>query len=563
MSSRLSKTESSPVLPKGKKSHRAPSFAAQAILTSFAQNDLAAIGLDFDKFGKQPAELPPTAQLLTGGGDARILCGPDGFNRYGCSARPDPALLAYGSSTASIISEAGFAAASALRKRLVSTARVESAPVTYERETDRIRRELTRLCGLDELTGLQTILGASGTDLHLFASQLMVDTQALAPLIVRVEAGETGTGVPDALAGRHFSDCAALGDTVVAKAPLDCGRQIDIFEVRCRAKDGKLRQQVAVDAEVSEVVANAANTGRRILLTVVDVSKTGILAPSPACVDSLRRRFPKLIEVLVDACQFRLAPSTLKAYLEHDFLVAITGSKFVTGPTFCGALFVPEAAALRFRTRTLPQALRSYSARADWPRNWAARYDLDPAANYGLLLRWEAALTELRAFRRLPEAAVADFLNAFAKAITRHIDKNPAFELLPAPKLNRAALTRAESWDHLPTIFSFLLLRPAPSGETIWLTQDKTKKVHELLREDLRKLPVTASRELLSARCQLGQPVACGTRGGVPVSALRLCASTRLILDALSPKGRGARAVIADAITALDKAALLASLPLT
>ena len=169
----------------------------------------------------------------------------------------------------------------------------------------------------------------------------------------------------------------------------------------------------------------------------------------------------------------------------------------------------------------------------------------------------------LRAFRRLPEAAVADFLNAFAKAITRHIDKNPAFELLPAPKLNRAALTRAESWDHLPTIFSFLLLRPAPSGETIWLTQDKTKKVHELLREDLRKLPVTASRELLSARCQLGQPVACGTRGGVPVSALRLCASTRLILDALSPKGRGARAVIADAITALDKAALLASLPLT
>ena len=64
-------------------------------------------------------------------------------------------------------------------------------------------------------------------------------------------------------------------------------------------------------------------------------------------------------------------------------------------------------------------------------------------------------------------------------------------------------------------------------------------------------------------RCQVGQPVACGTRDGVPVSALRLCASTRLIVDALSEKGRGTTAVIAEALAVLDKAAFLASLPLT
>jgi hypothetical protein len=562
MSSRLFKARRKPVLPKRKKGVRSTSFAREALFAGFGKSPLPAGGFDFDQLGRRDgAELPPTVQLLTDGGDARIVCGPGGSNRYGCSSLPQPDVLAYGSSTASTISAAGFAAADILRDRLQSAAAEEPPHVTYERELDRVRRELAQLCGLGDLSGLETIFGASGTDLHLFASQLMVDAHAPAPLIVRVEAGETGRGVPDALAGRHFSDCAALGDAVVANAPLDCGRPIDILEVKCRAADGRLRPQAAVDDEVEAAVIVAAATGRRILLTLVDVSKTGILAPSPAIVDALRRRFPKSIEVLVDACQFRLAPSTLKAYLEHDFLVAITGSKFITGPTFCGALFVPRAAAQRLRARTLPRALKSYSAQAEWPRHWAARTALRAVENYGLLLRWEAALTELRAFRRLPEAAIADFLQTFARAVTKHLSRDPAFELLPMPRLNRAPLARAESWDCLPTIFSFLLRKPSASGKNVWLNPDETKKVHELLREDQSAAHAGASQVVLARRCQVGQPVGCGNRDGIPVSALRLCASSRLILDALSPKGRGPRAVIADAIAVLDKAALLASLP--
>jgi hypothetical protein len=525
---------------------------------------LGARSVYFDKINhRQVTELPSTERLLTDGGDARIVCGPRGSNQYGCSCLPEPDVLAYGSSTASTISREGFAAAEALRKRLKVAALTERSPVTYERELDRVRRELTVLCGLEELSGLETIFGASGTDLHLFASQLMVDTRAASPLIVRVEAAETGRGVPDALAGCHFSNCAALGDAVIANVPLDCGRPVEIVEVKCRTLEGKPRPAATVDAEVEEAVVRAAATGRRILLTLVDVSKTGLLAPSPACVDALRCRFPELIEVLVDACQFRLAPSTLKAYLEHDFLVAITGSKFITGPTFCGALFVPVKAARRLRTRALPRALKSYSARADWPRNWAARSALNHVANYGLLLRWEAALTELRAFRQLPEAAVADFLETFAQAITEYLAHNPAFELVPTPVIDRIQIAPVEGWDRFPTIFSFLLLRPSASGKRSWLNPSEMKKVHELMREDMRNLPGTPPSPVLSSRCQVGQPVVCGTREGVSVSALRLCLSSRLIVDALSPRGRGIRAVIAEAVAVLDKAALLASFSLT
>jgi hypothetical protein len=506
--------------------------------------------------------LPGLRELLTAGGDSRIVCGPDGRNRYGCSPLPESAVLAYGSSTASTISPAAFAAASTLRDRLCQVAD-EEMTAAYERELDRVRRELAALCGLGDLPGLETILGASGTDLHLFASQLMSETESGAPLIVRVEAAETGRGVPDALAGRHFGDCAPLGDLVLPNAEIDGRRSLEIREIKCRQEDGSLRSAAQVDAEVERAVLGAVAAGRRVLLTMVDVSKTGLLAPSPSCVLALRTRFPESVEVLVDACQFRLAPRTLRAYLERDFLVAITGSKFVTGPTFCGALFVPHDAAQRLRHQTLPRGLKSYSARADWPRDWTARTALNPAANHGLLLRWEAALSELRAFRRLAEPAIAAFLATFTHEVTRHIAKTPAFEFVPAPVLDRGPFASTENWDQMPTIFSFLLRRSDSSNRPAYLKQDETKKIHELLREDAGCLAGKATHAAMSSRCEIGQPVPCGIRDGISVSALRLCASSRLIVDALSPNGRGAEAVIAEALAVLDKAAFLTALPLT
>jgi hypothetical protein len=206
--------------------------------------------------------------------------------------------------------------------------------------------------------------------------------------------------------------------------------------------------------------------------------------------------------------------------------------------------------------------LKSYSAKADWPRNWAARDTLKNVANYGLLLRWEAALTELRAFRRLSNATVSDFLKSFAMAIHNRFAHDPAFELVPTPRHDRSPITSEESWDQLPTIFSFLLRRPSSSGKQTWLNKDDTKRVHERLRENLRSLPGCSKNSLLSRRCQIGQPVDCGTREGTSVSALRICVSSRLIVDAMAPHGRGKDAIISEALAVLDKAALLASLPL-
>ncbi len=507
--------------------------------------------------------LPSTAQLLVAGGDARIRLDPTrAANQYGCQPFPDPQLLAFGSSTASVISTAGFAAAEQLRDRLLLSAGAEARSVSYARELERVRRELLRLCTGSDLPGVELVFAASGTDLHLIAAQLAGNGSVLPTRVIMVDAVETGSCVPAALAGRHFSSRAALGDAVSQGAAISGGAALEVVSVALRDGDGGTRQTAAVDAEVETLVATAVALGQRVLLILVDVSKTGLIAPSPACVLTLRQRFAKSIDVLVDACQFRIAPSSVRAYLEHGFMLALTGSKFVTGPTFAGALLFPAVVAQRLRRQPFPRALQRYSTRADWPKTWTTAAILQPVANYGLLLRWEAALQELRDLRAVPEAKIAGFLQDFANAVRNRLNNDACFAPLDVPALDRRPLLAACGWDHTQTIFPFVLYRPESGPGKIPLSSGATREIYRLLQTDLGCRPDPGGRggpadDCASLRCQLGQPVVCGTHNGRPVSALRLCASARLVVAATAQDGMNSTAVIAQAMAALDKTAWL------
>ncbi len=530
----------------------------KALKSNIIEFDRTARRRETVSYGGPPQpDLSSTSPLLAAGGDARIfLDGVSGLNKYGCQAFPDAGLAAFASSTASVISEPAFAAAERLRGRLLVAVTGETPAAVYTRELNRMRRELVELCGVADLAGLEAVFAASGTDIHLIASQLAGGSDAAPTLAIMIDPEETGACVPSALSGRHFSTRTALGERAVQGAAMDGGNIVDVASLAMRFEDGTLRPAAAVDAEVEALVTAAVAMGRRVFLILVDVSKTGIIAPSPACVLALRRRFPDQVDVLVDACQFRLAPSTLRAYLEQGFMVALTGSKFVTGPTFSGALLFPASAARRFRGRLLPQALQPYSARGDWPPSWTTAKALQDVANFGLLLRWEAALEELRAFRAVPETEVANFLRDFAGVVQERLSSDPVFAPLAVPRLDRSALTDVAGWDRIPTIFSFVL-HHAHGGRQA-LTREETAQVYRLLQVDLNGLPdfdgAGLRDDIASLRCQLGQPVACGGRDGLAVSALRLCASARLIVEATTGN---AAAVTARALAALDKAAWL------
>ena len=104
------------------------------------------------------------------------------------------------------------------------------------------------------------------------------------------------------------------------------------------------------------------------------------------------------------------------------------------------------------------------------------------------------------------------------------------------------------------------MYRPGGRGAPRALNREETQRIYRLLQDDLSAQPeVTHGHTrgaLAAARYQLGQPVACGRRGGVAVSALRICASARLIVEATAGGDRAAR-VLGRVMAALDKIALL------
>ncbi|WP_083338465.1 hypothetical protein [Ensifer sp. LCM 4579] len=497
--------------------------------------------------------LPSTAELLTSGGDERIeLDASQMTNKYGRKPVPDRELFSFGSATASTISDVGFSAAERLRQKISQTLPGRAPEEIYLEEIDRVRHEFIRLCGLEHIGGMEVIVSPSGTDAHMLASQLVAGSSVAKTLAIMVQPEETGSGVGHALAGGMHSSHRESGGTTLNSAD-----PIDVRSIAVRMEGSRLRPIAAVDDELEAIVSAAITRYGRILIVLTDVSKTGVLAPTPSKALDLRRRWPDSVEILVDASQFRLAPKTLQTYLTIGCFVVVTGSKFLGGPAFSAMLLVPASLACRLKKRPLRPMPRATCCRADWPRNWTGAQILPATSNFGLLLRWEAALAELRAFRSVSEEDIQRVVVDFHKEVTSWLNNAPDFQLLEQPTLQRHLPITHNSWDQLPTILPFILFRVNRHARRNPLTAPQTKRIYDHLCQDLATKAKMAGSTILSVRCEVGQPVPCGELEGVQVAALRLCLSARLIVEAIDTGERGIKRLFDRSLMALEKVAFL------
>lgn len=70
---------------------------------------------------------------------------------------------------------------------------------------------------------------------------------------------------------------------------------------RVNATSG-LAMRIDANAEIMRAIENSLAQGRRVLLQIMDSSKR---APSAASLDEIARRWPRKVQVVVDACQAR------------------------------------------------------------------------------------------------------------------------------------------------------------------------------------------------------------------------------------------------------------------
>jgi hypothetical protein len=496
--------------------------------------------------------------LMETGGDIRLQRDPrSALNGYGCSHRPRPWAITFASSTASSSSERGYAAADEARLHATAALLTGAARPAIAARLQDIRSGLAEIYNLPPAT--EIILAASGTDTELLALAL---THLAAPQTpvknILIAPAETGRGVPAAARGVHFAINTARGEDVTQEASIAGFRpDTTVTNILVRHQNGGLREAAEIEADITAEITSGLAAGRRILLHGLDLSKTGLLAPSLEFLQTLRAAHGKNLDIVIDACQSRLSPASIRAYLALDAIVLITGSKFFTGPPFAGAALIPKTIAARLQTGTLPAGLDAYFGRDELPPNCPAAANLPPTGNYGLALRWHAALAEMRAFFAVPAVRREQILTAFATTVTRKIAENPALSLLPRPALHR---TKAdEPWERIRSIFTFTL--QAPHDPRRYLTPVEARAVYLWLNADLSAFipgaPKTAARI-----CHIGQPVnlpQAGAEGAQGV--LRVSAGARLISGEPSHHGitESQRIVreLADLEAVFDKIALI------
>ncbi|MCB5945264.1 hypothetical protein [Acidocella sp. KAb 2-4] len=481
--------------------------------------------------------------LMETGGDIRLARDPKtALNGYGCSHRPRPWAITFASSTASSSSERGYIAADKMRLR-ITAALLRGVPPhqAIRHAIAAARRGIASTFGLgaDE----RIILAASGTDTELLALALTHLAGSDKPILnILIAPEETGRGVPMAARGLHFAVDTARGHDVTFEAPIEGFRpDTALANIMLRQPSGAVRPQAEVEAEIEATLAAGIAVGQRVILHGLDLSKTGLLAPTPAFLAKLRQSHGPHFDIVVDACQARLSPASVRAYLALDAVVLVTGSKFFTGPPFAGAALLPASYTARLRAGTLPAGLDAYFGRDEFPADAKAAKALHAGGNYGLSLRWHAALAEAKALLRVPPARRAEILRSFGETVRAAIAAQPALTLLDSPPLSRTEAD--ETWERLPTIFTFSLR--APHAPARCVTPAEARQVYVWLNTDLS--PLLPGESWVAARiCHIGQPVPLAQPAGEgQMGALRVSAGARLLAGEPSHRNLAAQARLA------------------
>lgn len=374
------------------------------------------------------------ADLLTQGGDARIVVDPaTGLNQYFSSPRP-AATTAYASSTANDISAPAF---DHVCRRLGEVAPdLLLSPEAYGRALDELRARIRKAYRLP--TDIEIVFAPSGTDLEYLGLALCKERgEGLRNILLGAD--EVGSGCSYSASGQFFAEETARGIRVAKGDPMG-GRlpaRIELYNIPVRDDRGAAYRGEEIARRIEAAVEEASRARKHTLVHVVHGSKTGLVLPDFEHIDALFARYGDQVTFIVDACQARVTSAAIADYLERGCAVLVTGSKFMGAPPFNGFALVPRA--MVQRSAPMPIAFCKIFRRAEWPDSWPDVDLLPREANLGLLLRLEAAVFELERFQAIPIERVTRVILAFHAAVrTAFVDRLGGRRMAPYAPGDRA-----------------------------------------------------------------------------------------------------------------------------
>ena len=482
-----------------------------------------------------PANLElATKEILTLGTDSRSQIGINELTIYGTSSAPRQA-IPFGSCTASSPIQRVYDATVAQHVLFLGA---QARGMLFGQIHQSYKQIITGLCHHLRIVkkNVRVVLTPSGTDAELLALVFALGDMSRPLCNIVVGPQEIGSGSSIAAAGRYFDSILAHGPSQKKDTPIS-SRIADLVHVESvpiRDDYGCVRESDDINDVTETLVHRAIKKHECILIHIVAHSKTGIHAPSISTVRKLQQKYPRDITVVVDAAQGRCSRQSLRSALAEGFLVVFTGSKFYGGPSFSGALLVPEHFDSIVRTMPpLPTEFGNCFSRLDFPDKWSLlTSNLPHDYNLGLLLRWVAALESMRSYYSVSEQTRFSILKHFEKVILQESAKYSWFKLDRVMNLH-FSVGKERFLELKTTVFPFNMGMITASGQLHHPSNDESKKICEWLNKDISNFATGESialRKTLASMFHIGQPVSLGN-AKQPV-LFRIAMGAALVIEA-------------------------------
>lgn len=473
----------------------------------------------------------PTEYLLMSGGDLRLNIDEiELLNKYGCRPFPRPDAFTFASSTATSISNFAFDKTDKVRRILIQNSLKKGFENTTIAFSELLKNNLRKTLKIKE--ECQIIFSPSGTDaaLQIAAITQIISSKEITHILVASD--ETGSGVPAALKGCHFENTTALNYPVTKGDKIDGFRDVDLIKIPLRNENGELKSTSQIDQEVFTAISKTNQSGRHIVLHVMDQSKLGYQSPSEEIIQQLGTLPNLSLQIIIDASQLRLDPKDIHNYLSKGYIITITGSKYFTGPPYSGALILPKkiSRCINSVKTAVPSGLTNYYNRSDWPSSWFCSKDLSEGFNYGSNMRWNAAIVEMDRYYKTPILYRNMGIEMFCNFVEDSIKDAPFLVPLFGDKTKTNAFNSKEfGLRNICTIFPFFILK----NEKV-LSVDQVKKLYTLLNSDLSDkfegFPLEIIR-LAAQKCHIGQPVNVKYGNESQTAVLRISLGARVISE--------------------------------
>ncbi len=473
----------------------------------------------------------PTEYLLMSGGDLRLNIDEiELLNKYGCRPFPRPDAFTFASSTASSVSNFAFDKTDKVRSILIRNSLKNGFKKTTIAFSELLKTNLRKIFKLNE--ECEIIFSPSGTD---SAFQIAAITQIISDKEIThilVASDETGSGVAAALKGCHFENTTALNHPIKKGDQIEGFRDVDVIKIPFRDENGDLKSAQQLDDEVFNAVSKTKELGRHVVLHTMDQSKLGYQAPTDEFIKKLNDLKDLSMQIIVDGSQLRLDPKDIQHYLNKGYIVTITGSKFFTGPPYCGALILPKTVSklINSSKNILPKGLTQYYNHSDWPTTWACANQLSEGYNYGSYMRWNAAVVEMDRYYKTPILYRNMGIEMFCGFVDDSIKEAAFLQPIYGDETNTKRYSSKEfGIRNIRTIFPFFIFK-----DNEVLSVEKVKKLYSLLNSDLSDSFKDSSLEIIrlaAQKCHIGQAVNVKYSNEIESAILRISLGSRVISE--------------------------------